>query len=318
MENQFSDIELLALMRRNKSSGNGNNSANSKMVTITRNAESSTGYICSEWTNDIIDWIKAGTVVTATYNNNIYETTISGSDVVFYRFYPNFDSTNSITLKYITMADGNTPDTESEAHLLKNNKAYITGTSKSDYTKIYDAVAGRSNVLVTDMSDDVTTAVGYPVHYAISNYESVMVAEIISEQDLPEDAITVRLSKLKADGTVTSKDYTLTDEMALMNMLEPLVVNAIENAGNVTVSDFSGAVNRINAVLSEYPNKTISCSLLSETFNNTTIKLELTQHNDTEVHFSGDVLINGNFVFLDLAVNSSDNWTFTSKQYTLV
>ena len=76
------------------------------------------------------------------------------------------------------------------------------------------------------------------------------------------------MNRNKSNGSSSISEEDIEE---LRNRIEPLVVNATENAGNVTVVDFSGAVNRINAVLSEYPSKTISCSFVSSTFNNTTI-----------------------------------------------
>ena len=118
------------------------------------------------------------------------------------------------------------------------------------------------------------------------------------------------------------KEYLEESDFAKKNDLleyQHETIIATETMGQITVQSFtSNAVQSLLSILNDYPNKTIEVKLTSSTFSNTTMILELTQYTDTEVHFTGDCFINGKFVFMDLKVDSTDTWTFTSKQYTEV
>lgn len=135
--------------------------------------------------------------------------------------------------------------------------------------------------------------------------------EILSSEEL-----FALLRKSNKNNNETEKMYATVED--LLEYQHEIII-ATETMGQITVQSFTNnAVQSLLSIMHDYPNKIIEVKLTSSTFSNTTMVLELTQYTDTEVHFTGDCVLNGRFAFMDLKVDNTDTWTFTSKQYTEV
>lgn len=328
--NTLSNEEIYALLSKkvNSISTGGGSSVESEsdIVTVhfTYDDEHSQNYAiftCDKTEKEISNLIESGkTIIGVDNSKEPYQCFICGGIITFISFIFNGDDLNpsmynSLGIRYI-IRDKNVADGWAQilSGAFKNNIV-------SAYSNTLDSYS--LNCMNLFIKNDTICTLLYRsgreikmANYAFQNDSSYV---FISFKNDSSNALVIEEWFVnKETGKIVQEAVEIVISSDLLEYQHEMIT-ATETMGQITVQSFTtNAVNSILSILNDYPNKTIEVKLTSSTFSNTTMILELTQYTDTEVHFTGDCFINGKFVFMDLKVDSTDAWTFTSKQYTEV
>lgn len=332
--NTLSNEEIYALLSKKVNSlSTGGSSVKSESDIVTVHFTGNNGKLsCDKDYEEIKNISKTKFVIAVFMEGILYPLTLE-NDVIFFDMciLPDTEEHPCVFYRKLTNTDGSWVFNTSRFEYEKI-KEYL---EESDFAKKSDLpeIMYLSNVLTDDDITQLsriynkdayyikmaTKKVGYdlPVIVVGENVKYIYLLGFfygISDGSLKADLVNINKTTLEIKENVLSL-ATLNDLLEYQHE----VITATETMGQITVQSFtSNAVQSLLSILNDYPNKTIEAKLTSSTFSNTTMILELTQYTDTEVHFTGDCFINGKFVFMDLKVDSTDTWTFTSKQYTEV
>lgn len=332
----LSNEEIYALLSKKVNSistgGGGGGKSESDIVFVNFTLNNNHKPICDKDYEEIKNISKTKLVI-ATFMGDVLYPTVLGDDVIFSDMYIIQDREEHpcVLRRELTNTDGSWVVNVStfEYGKIKEYLEENDFAKKSDLTeKMY-----LSNVLTDDDITQLSRIYNKDAYYikmATKKVSYDLPVIVVGEStksiyllgffyDISDNSLKANLVDINKT-TLDIKENVLS--LATLNDLleyQHEVITATETMGQITVQSFtSNAVQSLLSILNDYPNKTIEVKLTSSTFNNTTMILELTQYTDTEVHFTGDCILNGKFVFIDLKVDSTDTWTFTSKQYTEV